>query len=287
MKTGPVVRGVGGVELPTYHLGGDGAPVIMMHATGFHGRCWLPLAPALTGEFSVWAVDQRGHGAAGKDPSGRYDDWRPFVEDLFSVLEALGESGWRGVGHSMGGAVLLLAEAEAPGTFVNLCCYEPVVFPAVVHSPDGFGDRIPMAELARKRRASFPSRRAAIDNFASKPPFNRFDRGALDAYVNYGFVDQPDGTVTLACRREDEASVYEGAPSSGAWDRLGQVRAPVLVMGGQPTGDLVSQIVEDVARRLPRGGVRRFPDLSHFGPFENPDLVGGVIGQALEAVGPP
>jgi pimeloyl-ACP methyl ester carboxylesterase len=259
----------------------------MMHATGFHGRCWLPLAPALTDDFSVWAVDQRGHGAAGKDSSGRYDDWGPFVDDLFSVLEALGESGWRGVGHSMGGAVLLLADALAPGTFVNLCCYEPVVYPAVVHSADGFGDRIPMAELARKRRASFPSRQAAIANFAAKPPFDQFERGALEAYVNYGFVDQPDGTVTLACRREDEASVYEGAPTSGAWDRLGQVRAPVLVMGGRPTGDLVSQIVEDVARQLPRGGVRRFPELGHFGPFENPDLVGGVMAQALEAVGPP
>jgi pimeloyl-ACP methyl ester carboxylesterase len=287
MNTGPRVRGVGGVELVTYHLGGEGAPLIMMHATGFHGRCWLPLAPALSGGFSVWAVDQRGHGAAGKDPSGRYDDWRPFVDDLFSVLEALGESGWRGAGHSMGAAVLLLAEAEAPGTFVNLCAYEPVVFPGVVHSPDGFGDRIPMAELARKRRPSFPSRQAAIDNFASKPPFNRFERTALEAYVTFGFVDQPDGTVTLACRRQDEASVYEGAPTSGAWDRLGQVRPPVLVMGGERTGDVVSQVVEEVARQLPRGGVHRFAGLSHFGPFEDPDLVGGVIAQALVTVSPP
>ncbi len=126
-----------------------------------------------------------------------------------------------------------------------------------------------------------------MDNFASKPPFNRFNRGALEAYVTYGFVDQPDGTVALACRREDEASVSEGAPSSGAWDRLGQVRPPVLVMGGQETGDLVSQIVEDVARHLPRGGARRFPGLSHFGPFEDPDVVGGVIARALETVSPP
>lgn len=281
MKTGPRVRGAGGVELATYHLGGDGPPVLMMHATGFHGRCWLPLAPALSDDFSVWAVDQRGHGAAGKDPAGRYDDWQVFVDDLFAVLDVLGESSWRGVGHSMGGAVLMLAEAEAPGTFVNLCCYEPVVFPAIVHSPDGFGRRIPMADLARKRRPSFPSRQAAVDNYASKPPFNRFDPAALEAYVTYGFVDEPDGSVTLACRREDEASVYEGAPSSGAWDRLSQVRPPVLIMGGQETSDPVSKILEQVARQLPRGGARRFPGLGHFGPFEDPARVGAVVAEAL------
>jgi pimeloyl-ACP methyl ester carboxylesterase len=286
MKTGPRVRGAGGVELATYHLGGDGPPVIMMHATGFHGRCWLPLVPALSDDFSIWAVDQRGHGAAGKDPGGHYDDWQVFVDDLFAVLDVLGESTWRGVGHSMGGAVLLLAEAEAPGTFVNLCCYEPVVFPAIVHSPDGFGSRIPMADLARKRRPSFPSRRAAMDNYGSKPPFNRFDPSALEAYVTYGFVDEPDGTVTLACRREDEASVYEGAPSSGAWDRLSQVRPPVLVMGGEATNDPVSNIVEQVARQLPRGVARRFSGLGHFGPFEDPPRVGAVMAEALGA-GPP
>ncbi len=42
---------------------------------------------------------------------------------------------------------------------------------------------------------------------------NRFDPAALDAYVTYGFVDDSGRrTVTLACAREDEATVYEGAP---------------------------------------------------------------------------
>jgi pimeloyl-ACP methyl ester carboxylesterase len=274
------------VEVATYHLGGDGPPVLLMHATGFHGRCWIPLARTLSPAFSVWAVDQRGHGAAGKDPDGRYDDWSLFVEDMFSVLDALGESGWRGVGHSMGGAVLLIGEAEVPGTFVDLCCYEPVVFPAAVHSPDGFGGRIPMADLARKRRAGFASREAARQNFASKPPFNSFHPVALDAYVDFGFVDEPDGGVTLACRRDDEASVYEGAPSSGAWDRLSRVRPPVLVMGGEDPANPVSNLVEQAARQLPRGGARRFPGLTHFGPFEDPDLVGGVIAAAFGASPP-
>ncbi len=199
MRTGPRVRGAEGVEIATYQLGGDGPPVVLMHATGFHGQCWIPLARELTAYFTVWAVDQRGHGASGKAPGGNYHDWGLFVDDLFAVLDALSPGPWRGIGHSLGGAVLLMAEARRPGTFMNLCCYEPVVFPPTSGSPDGFGGRIPMAELARKRRANFPSRQAAYENYASKPPLNRLHPDALDAYVTFGFVDDPQGGVTLAC----------------------------------------------------------------------------------------
>jgi pimeloyl-ACP methyl ester carboxylesterase len=279
--TGPRVRGAGGVEIATYHLGGDGPPVLLVHATGFHGRCWIPLARQLVPHFSVWSLDQRGHGASGKSPDGRYDDWARFVDDLLAVLDWIGGGGWRGVGHSLGGAVLLLAEARRPGLFQDLSCYEPVVIPANLPSPDGFGGRIPMADLARKRRRGFESRAAAYANYASKPPLDRFQTDALEAYVCYGFVQEPDGRVALACEPEDEASVYEGAPGSGAWEHLGEVRSLVTVLGGGDQSDPVSFVVEEVARHLPRGGVRRFPGLGHFGPFEDPASVGRVISEGF------
>jgi pimeloyl-ACP methyl ester carboxylesterase len=198
------------------------------------------------------------------------------------VLEALGLDGWRGVGHSMGGAVLLLAEQRVPGTFLDLCCYEPVVIPPAPPT-DGFGAPIAMSELALKRRARFASRREAFENFAAKPPMNRFDPAALDAYVTFGLVDDPEGGVTLACTREDEASVYEGASRSHAWDHLAEVRPPVTLLGGEDPRDPVSRFVEDAARRLPRGSAIRMEGLSHFGPFEDPLAVGRTAAAALGA----
>jgi pimeloyl-ACP methyl ester carboxylesterase len=271
------------VEIATYHLGGDGPPVILLHATGFHGRCWLPLAPALTDRFSLWSIDHRGHGSSGKAPDGRYDDWTLFVDDLFAVVDALGFDSWRGLGHSLGGAVLLLAEQRQPGTFSALCLYEPVVLSPALRS-DGVGAGASMSDVVRKRRRSFPSRQEARENFAAKPPMNTFDPAALDAYVAHGFVDDPAGGVTLACCPEDEASVYEGAPSSRAWEHLGDVRPPVAVLGGQADPrDPVSRVIEDVARQLPRGGARRLDGLTHFGPFEDPLVVGRIAAEALGA----
>ena len=281
------VSGAGGVELVVHHLGGDGPPVMMVHATGFHGRCWIPLADQLTPYFTVWAIDQRGHGASGKAPDGRYDDWEVYAADLLAAVDALGGDDWRAAGHSLGGGVSLLAEARRPGTFSAISCYEPVVFPRpevaeseaiVLPVRDN-----PLAMLARKRRPSFPSRQAALENYRSKPPFAAFDPIALESYVEFGFVDEPDGTVTLACRREDEAAVFEGAMTSPTWGVLPEVRPPVAVLAGGDASDPVGVVATEVARRLPRGGLRRFAGLDHFGPMTAPDLVGQVMAVALGA----
>lgn len=327
-----------------HHLGGDGPPVMLVHATGFHGRGWAPLARVLAEDYTVWALDQRGHGASGKSPDGRYDDWEAFAADLLCAVDAIGGTGWRAGGWSLGGGVALLAEARRPGTFGALCCYEPVVIPpgafgsgsgsgsaggsgsgsgSAGGSGSGSGSGAgsgggsgsgsaggsgsgsaggpgsggpsragnPLAVLARKRRPSFASRQEALANYRAKPPFSNFADEALEAYVEHGFVDQPDGSVTLACAREDEAAVFEGALVSPTWSVLQQIRPPVAVLAGADPEDPVSEIALQVARRIPRGGLRRFPHLDHFGPMTAPEEVGRVMAVALghddRAVSPP
>jgi pimeloyl-ACP methyl ester carboxylesterase len=271
------------VELAVHPFGGEGPPVMLVHATGFHGRAWTPLARVLSQSFTVWAIDQRGHGASGKDPHGRYDDWDAFAGDLLAAVDAIGGTGWRAGGHSLGGGVSLLAEARRPGTFSAICCYEPVVVP-----PGGFGGSAsppragnPLADLARKRREHFASRQAALANYRAKPPFAAFDPEALECYVEYGFVDRLEGGVTLACRRDDEAAVFEGAMGSPTWSILPDVRPPVAVLAGSDPSDPVGVIAEAVAKRVPRGGLRRFPHLDHFGPMNAPVEVGQVMAKAL------
>jgi pimeloyl-ACP methyl ester carboxylesterase len=334
------VRGHGGVDLAVHHLGGDGPPVLLAHATGFHGRCWVPLARALTDQYTVWAIDQRGHGASGKSPGDRYDDWDAFAADLLAAVDAIGGDHWCAGGHSLGGGVALLAEARRPGTFHAIACYEPVAIPpglisgaegdpaagpgpaappgasatadpgsaappppaadAAPAAPPGAGEGLrprpggnPLAQLARKRRAVFESRQAAYENYRSKAPFARFDPAALRCYVEFGLVDQPDGKVTLACRREDEAAVFEGALGNPAWSELPNVRAPVAIMAGGDLNDPVARAAEMVARRIPRGGLVEFPDLDHFGPMTAPGAVGAAMAKAFaegaspKAVAPP
>ena len=152
-----------GVSLAVHEHGGHGRPTLFCHATGLHGAVWEPLSAALDPELERWAVDFRGHGASVVPPDHPLP-WSAFRDDALAVVDDLGlEPGTcLGVGHSLGGAALLMAEQARPGTFAGLWLFEPIVPPpaqaAALHeaatpsptAPNG-GDRAFRASPTRWR----------------------------------------------------------------------------------------------------------------------------------------
>ena len=174
----------------TFDLGGSGPPLLMVHATGFHGHIWAPVADHLQSDFHCWALDLRGHGDSGA-PADLDFSWGGFAQDIQSVVGALGLEHARAVGHSLAAATLLMVEQLVPGTFGSIFAYEPAIcVPAAESGDDGSAEAI---DLALRRRTSFPSRRDALDNFAGKPPMDSFAHEALAAYVEHGFAEDGDG----------------------------------------------------------------------------------------------
>ena len=215
--------------------------------------------------------------------------WDGFRDDVLTVVDELGigGAGLIGVGHSMGGAALVLAEQARPGTFAGLWLFEPIVPPSGwLGRVDDEGLPNPMADTAIRRRGEFPSAAAALANYASKPPLDHLRADVLHAYVRHGFVplsEDPAGPVRLACRPADEAKVFRGASVHRAFDHLGEVRCPVVVACGEdPAGP--RSFVEQVVEALPDGRVHVFPGLGHFGPLEAPDLVASAVAGFVESL---
>lgn len=272
----PTVTTADGLRIAVHDLRGQGPIVLLAHATGFHGHVWEPLAADLTDHYHCVAFDHRGHGDSDRPgPDGLA--WQAYTEDTTTVADAVvsGERSGRplGVGHSMGGIGLLLAEARRPGTFGALALFEPVVFPPL---PDRSAGPNALAESTRRRRADFPSLAEAEANYASKPPMDTFDPAALSAYVRHGFRAEAGG-VTLKCRPEDEAQTYENGPDSGAWDSLGQVACPVLVIRGAQDTFGPASFAAEVAARLPHGQLHADDSVGHFAPLEHPHSLAAVI----------
>ncbi|MPY95266.1 MAG: alpha/beta fold hydrolase [Acidimicrobiia bacterium] len=267
-----------GVVVAVHELGGDGEPLLFVHATMLCGRIWEPVTAHLDG-FHAIAPDMRGHGLSTL-PGGASVDWRDIASDVLAVIDHLGLDQPRAVGHSMGAACLLLAELARPATFAQLWLYDPVVRPATasIGAPDGLTDTERyLAGGARRRRATFPSRQAAFENFSAKPPLDQVTAEARQAYVEHAFAAQEDGSVTLRCRPEVEAEVYETGARHGAFERLGEVRCPTAVAHGFPEEGRPSSYAPEVASRLAAGREVVFEHLGHFGPFEAPDLVAASI----------
>ncbi|MGH9300843.1 MAG: alpha/beta fold hydrolase [Acidimicrobiales bacterium] len=259
-----------GVGIVVHDWGGDGPPLLMAHATGFHGRVFAPLAGYLSKGFHCWSFDERGHGDSDRAPGGNYR-WDGFRRDVVAVIDGIGLNRPYGLGHSCGATALMLAEEQHPGTLAGLCCFEPIIWPETVPAPPNPDNELSVA--ARRRRGTFESRQAAYDNYASKAPLNVLDPEVLRIYLEYGFADQADGQVGLKCRPGDEAAIYENGPANGAYAALGDIAIPTRVMAGSLTEPNTAWMAEAAAVRLGQGPVETIDGLGHFGPLQDPTRV--------------
>lgn len=268
------IPSTGGVELAAYDFGGDGPPLLFAHATGFHGHVWEPLASHLRDRYHCYSFDERGHGDATSPDDGRFD-WHGFGDDVLAVVDAFGLDAPFAVGHSAGGAALLMAEIARPGSFRALYCFEPIVLP--VSPPVGPQPDNPLTLGALRRREVFASKQEAYENFAAKPPFSSLHPDALRAYVEYGFDELDDGTVRLKCRRENEAQTYRMGSAHDAFAHFGDIRCPVHLVCGSETDAISPPVLAAQAAALPNATTDVLDGMGHFAPLEDPERVAASI----------
>ena len=277
------VASTDGVQIAVHDLGGTGRPLLVSHATGFHGHCYEPLAHALADRFHSTAFDYRGHGDT--DHPDRPVDWQRYGDDAEAMASWMVQQHGGPIdafGHSMGGACLLMAAHRQPHLFRRLVLFEPIVFPpgGIRPADEGGNDpeQSPMVIGARRRRATFPSHQAAIDNFAAKPPLMGFTPEALRAYVVHGFAPDDDG-VHLKCRPDTEAATFATGHLHDTWDALPDIQTETLVVAGRIDEMQPSKVAAGVAERLPHGTYLQIEQLDHFGPMVRPLLVADLIAE--------
>lgn len=255
------------VSLELHDFGGDGPPLLIGHATGFCGGTYRPLAKSLTDSFHVWALDFRSHGESTPPVSGDHN-WQGMIDDALAAIEAIGEPVF-GFGHSMGGASLLGAEARQPGVLKVAWVFEPIVTPPEWGESGGEN---PMSAAARRRRTTFESKGAALWRYSSKTPLGTLRADSLAAYIEAGFEEHEDGSITLRCDPADEGATFEavGKPN---FDDMAKVHVPVVVGYGtrEPYGP--QSFAPRVAEVLSNGSGHQYSHLGHFGPLEDPTTI--------------
>ncbi|TDH73046.1 hypothetical protein CCR75_001498 [Bremia lactucae] len=190
-----------------------------------------------------------------------------------------------GIGHSMGSAGLWATEVAHPGTFDGLILFEPVLTqksPEISYMIDFF------VGLTLQRENSWPSRAVAKDYFCNLKNFAKWDRETLAGYLQGGFYDEEDGTVTLACHPHVEASLYCQPPLWLKDHELQQPKCSITFHWGSRSKLWFRDRFQELERKLPLIYTVREPmkGNSHLLMLENPALAAEKIAQDLELLEP-
>jgi len=273
-KDGDVI--VNGIRVHFLDWGGDGTPIVLLHATGFLGAIYQPIAQMLTAIGHVYSFDQRGHGDSERPRNDIYG-WDLTASDLEGFILAMGFKNVRGIGHSAGATAIGAVASGRPDLISRAMLVEPVIFDLNVP-----GVWLPSEMQARtlKRKRTFDSIEAMFANFENKPPYSTWRKEILRDYCARGTYVDANGKHALKCHPEVEAEIYA---TSRNFDGLGYImrcNAPLLVLFGEnsdaPGLALAPRLATDNRR------VVTVPATTHFIPMEEPELTARM---ALEFLG--
>jgi pimeloyl-ACP methyl ester carboxylesterase len=267
------------VQLSAYrYIADSSAPattVFFSHANGFHGRCFDPVIATLVADYECASFDLRGHGDSAVSPDWSVA-WQGYGDDALAIAKQISKP-TIAVGHSMGGAALVMAALVEPQLFRALILYEPIIFPSAIREIASKNSApSPLVEGARRRRKTFATRADAFANYASKPPMNAFDPRALHAFVDYGFRDASDH-IELKCAPEHEARNFEMGAIHETWDQLKNLQVPTWVVSGSQQQGQPSGFAANIAEQIVNSHFVEWQDLGHFGPMQQPERLAELI----------
>jgi pimeloyl-ACP methyl ester carboxylesterase len=259
---------INGARIHRLDWGGDGPPIVILHATGFLARIYQKNALALRSSGRVYAYDQLGHGDSEVPDLGDIS-WYRTADDLEEFLVATGLHGVRAFGHSAGGTAIAAVAARRPDLIARAMLVEPVI----VDPADPLERPNDLYERTLKRKPMFDSLAAMYANFANRPPYSAWRADVLRDYCEHGTRAAADGTRVLKCPPEVEARLYQTARDFDGLSHILACSVPMLVVFGERSDSPGLAFAKRVVHGAPHRRVVVVPGAGHLVPMEQPDEV--------------
>ena len=127
-----------------YWQKGSGPPILLLHGITDTGACWGRTADALAERFTVYALDQRGHGQSDVPENGYA--LADCVADAAALLRTVHAVPSMVMGHSYGAILTMMLAAQQPELVSKPVLVDPPMWDGMLQMP---------AEGADERRLKF------------------------------------------------------------------------------------------------------------------------------------
>ena len=268
-----------------------GKNIFFFHATGFNAETYSPfflkLDELLAHEYSIYALDQRGHGLsrASAIPSD-LTSWRTYFSDAKEFVDRFKTSENVVMGHSMGAVVASKISFDLENSIKKSILIDPVLQPQSLSFQLPFFNisnklfirlmsylkknrATEMINNAKKRRSIFTDKDDIFNHYTGRGAFKNWPEDFLRAYINGG-TKVINNQTNLSCVPEWEAKTF--AVSYVARTKfISKIKNSTYV----PYASEGSTFSLDVRERLKRNPNYIFEEIngSHFFPMEKKDLI--------------
>ena len=276
---------LGDITLHYTDWGGKGRDLVLVHGLASTSHIWDLVAPLLTENFRVIALDLRGHGESAKPDSGY--DFQTVATDLHRFINEIDLREPVLVGHSWGADVVLVHGATYDGSASGLVLVDGG-FLELKGVPDLTLDKAKMVMAPPDFRGT------GVEDFIGMIRSRSEDLNVTDGIAKIALANfeiSNDVILTARLRRENHIQIIEAFWNHQPTDLYSKITCPVLLMPTRQSGakSAYSSLNFDKERSiqlagelLPNSESVWLEDSIHDVPLQRPQLVAGTIAQFLE-----
>ena len=210
-----------------------------IHANGFPPFAYQSLLNLLSNNFHINAMLLRPHW---KNDSKieRFNNWNLFLEDFEQYAKENNINNAYGIGHSIGGNLLLRASINNKNLFKSIVLLDPTIFiPSIVYLWKFISyipylkSNFPLAKSARNRRNIFNNKDEIIKSYQSKEIFRKIPIKQLEEYIDSIFTyNQINKKIELNYARKWEEKIYLKSllKDINIWNNIDKIEIPTLII---------------------------------------------------------
>jgi pimeloyl-ACP methyl ester carboxylesterase len=260
------VADVGGTKINYIDTGGDGTPVVLLHAFPLNAGQWSQQIDALSDRFRFIAPDLKGFGGSdAPDDEGAYT-MDSYADEVKGVLDAAGVDKAVVVGLSMGGYIALALWRRHPDVFAGLVLADSR---AEADPPEGIEKRTNQQGQVREQGTA-----GLIEGLAGALLGETTRTNKPDVVENTkNLMDNPPAGFVGALE------AMKGRPDST--ENLASINVPTQVIVGENDGVTPPDASRKLHEHIGGSTLVVLPDAGHLSNLEAPDAFNGALGEFL------
>ena len=278
---------IGNLELSYRNWAPEGRQILMLHGLASNARIWDLLAPILAKNFSVIAVDQRGHGKSDRPDTGY--DFDTVTNDVVGFINALKLKNPIVVGHSWGGSVALCLATQRPDLISGLCFVDGGLIEI---------SRTPGNSLEKALVNMAPPLWEGVSASDVRERLKRRDWGEqddtsisanLEEIVMANLETHPDGSINARLSRKNHLEVVKAFWNHKPSKLFEHIRCPTLIlsarMGSENTDRQVlkNELLNEAAQKIAINKSMWLENSIHDVPIQRPELLASILTNNIES----
>jgi pimeloyl-ACP methyl ester carboxylesterase len=236
--------------------------LVLLHGYTGHARSWDAFAEAMSADYRVLALDQRGHGETQWAPADAYGTGE-MVEDLKTFVAAMGLNDFVLLGLSMGGIVSFGYAGQRPPGLARLVIVD--IAPEI----DTQGLTTIQSNVARSD--VFGSREEAFARARTDNPVPPEDHQRSRVYQSLMRTEGGGWTYRYDRALRDPDNRREGIPADEGWQLVASINVPTLLIRGEFSDILSQPVAERFAREVADCRLEEIAGSGHPVPLDKPD----------------